>query len=168
MENTLTACLRQQLRNAIASGKFAKCGGEMRANEIAEQQIAHTLSRADVAARLKMSVASVRRLEFDKLHPEQDEHGVWRFDPREVDAVAATKVRRRRRSSQTAQCKAARAQAREGRLAADVFRCFAKRMTLPQIVVATGQTPAAIRELYHQWSTSLDDGEWERRDRREL
>jgi hypothetical protein len=113
-----------------------------------------------------MSVSSVRRLEFDKLHPVQDEQGTWRFDPHEVDALAATKVRRRRRSSRSGQSEAERARARDGRLAAAVFRCFAKRMTLPQIVIATSQSPASIRELYRQWSTTLDEGEWERRQGR--
>lgn len=51
-----------------------------------------------------------------------------------------------------------------GELRRTCFRMFARGMTLPQIVVATKQPPDAIRELYREWSTSLDQGEWDRRD----
>lgn len=137
----------------------------MRANDGNGSQPMYTLSRADVAARLKMSVSSVRRLEFDKLHPLQDQHGVWRFDPTEVEAVAAANVRQRRRAPLRARHgrEEQLSAAREGRTAATVFRMFARGMTLPQIVVATNQSPVVIRDLYREWSTSLDHGEWERR-----
>ena len=133
---------------------------------MSQQHPARTLSRSDVAARLQISVSSVRRLEFDKLNPMQDEHGVWRFDPAEVDAVASTNVRRRRRSPRRKGEEIdARVRAKDGRIAATVFRLFAKRMSLPQIVVATKTSPFVIRELYREWSTTLDDGEWERRSK---
>jgi hypothetical protein len=49
-------------------------------------------------------------------------------------------------------------------LAAKVFRMFARSLTLPQIVVMTKQPPEVIRELYREWSKTLEEAEWERRD----
>jgi hypothetical protein len=40
---------------------------------------------------------------------------------------------------------------------------FARRSTLPQIVALTNQPPDVIRELYREWSTTLEEGEWNRR-----
>lgn len=121
------------------------------------------LVRAEVAARLGRSIAAVRRLEWDRLHPIADERGVWRFDPAEVEALAATLPPLARRVVAPAS-EETRALARKGRLAARVFRMFARQMTLAQIVVATKQPPDVIRELYREWSMSLDEGEWNRRD----
>lgn len=123
-----------------------------------------TLTRRQVADRLGISTSSVRRLEYDKLHPTFDEAGIWRFDPKEVDALDPRSVRvRAPRARQGAAADQARTLARRGRLAARVFRMFARHMTLPQIVVATKQPPEVIRELYRDWSIGLDEGEWERR-----
>jgi hypothetical protein len=44
-----------------------------------------TLTRADVARRLRKSIATVRRLEHRVLFPVRDEHGVHRFDESEVE-----------------------------------------------------------------------------------
>jgi hypothetical protein len=118
----------------------------------------HTLTRAQVAERLGISTSSVRRLEWDKLQPLQDERGVHRFDPAEVDALAP-----RRRPPVSASLAGIRGRHKEGRLAADVFKMFARRLTLPQIVVATRQPPEVIRELYREWCTSLEEAEWARR-----
>ena len=48
------------------------------------------LSRKEVAKRLKLSVASIRRLEGNVLFPIVDRNGVHRFDPADVDALAST------------------------------------------------------------------------------
>jgi hypothetical protein len=127
------------------------------------ESAASGLVRAEVATRLGLSISGVRRLEWDRLHPKADNRGVWRFDPAEVDAVAATMPPRAGRAIPLANRKE-RAAARKGRLAARVFRMFARRMGLPQIVVATKQPPEVIRKLYTEWSTSLDMAEWERRN----
>ena len=50
-------------------------------------------------------------------------------------------------------------------MAARLFRMFAARKTLPQVVLATRQPPDVVRALYHEWRTSLEDAE---RDRRQL
>ena len=46
------------------------------------------LTRAAVAKRLGRSIATVRRLEGNELHPWTDERGVHRFDAAEVDELA--------------------------------------------------------------------------------
>jgi hypothetical protein len=116
-----------------------------------------TLTRRDVATRLGVSVSSVRRMEFDRLHPQEDEHGVWRFDPAELESIPVREPVAPRRAASAK----ARARARDGRMAARVFRMFARHWTLPQIVVATGQPPQVVRTLFHEWSTSLEAAEWD-------
>src|SRR5688572_10111513 len=119
------------------------------------------LTRSQVAARLSISTSSVRRLEHVHIHPQVDDRGVWRFDSAEVEGFALRHPRRAA-SSEPRVDDDARVNSRRGRLAARVFRMFARDMSLPQIVVITGQPPDVIRELYREWSTSLFDGEWER------
>lgn len=46
------------------------------------------LTRAQVAARLGKSIATIRRMEGRELHPRRDAHGVHRFCPKEVAAIA--------------------------------------------------------------------------------
>jgi hypothetical protein len=116
------------------------------------------LTRAQVAQRLGISVSSVRRLEWDRLHPEVDDLGVHRFSREEVDALGPV----RRRAPAATHPPERREGARKGRLAAKVFRLFARNLGLPQIVVLTKQPPDVIRALYHEWSTSLEQAEWDR------
>jgi hypothetical protein len=120
------------------------------------------LTRTQVAERLGISPSSVRRLEWDQLHPEVDERGVHRFDPAEV---AALRLPRRRAPAKARRAvdPEARDRARRGRLAAEVFVMFGRRVPLAQIVVATRQPPDAIRALYREWSTSLEEAELHRR-----
>lgn len=119
----------------------------------------HKLTRRQVADRLGVSTSTVRRLEFDELSPILDDSHVWRFDETEVDALAAKRPRNHSRVSSVRR----RRRGKEGQVAARVFQMFARGMSLAQIVVATRQPPAAIRALYSQWSTSLEEGEWNRR-----
>src|SRR5688572_14245069 len=85
---------------------------------------AFTLTRREVAARLGVSVSSVRRMEFDRLHPQEDEHGVLRFDPAELDGIP---VREPVLPKGPPSVKA-RDRARDGKLAARVFRMFVRRV----------------------------------------
>ena len=124
----------------------------------------HRLNRREVAARLGISTSSVRRLEWDVLHPEQDDRGVWRFDPAEVARIEPRSPRATEGGGGKAH---ARAIARKGRLAALVFRMFARALPLPQIVILTKQPSETIRELYREWSMSLEDGERHRRNAEE-
>ena len=124
----------------------------------------HTLTRSEAAARLGVSTSTIRRMEFDVLHPEQDDRGVWRFDPDELAALPAKYVRKGPHTSATSRpTDEARAIAKRGRLAARIFKMFARNLTLPQITVRTNQPPDVVRTLYHEWMTSLDEGEWSRR-----
>src|SRR5437868_5565327 len=95
------------------------------------------LTRTEVAARLGLSTSSVRRLEGAQLYPVQDDRGVWRFDPVEVDrmspiarAPSATRPRRRAQSP--------------GDIAARVFRLLDAGHDLTEIVVRARQTPALV------------------------
>lgn len=119
----------------------------------------HTLTRGQVATRLGISTSSVRRLEWDLLHPVQDDRGNWRFDPAELDGLPARRTRGD--EGRSAAADEARTNARKGRLAARVFCMFARDISLPQIVVATKQPPEVVRALYHEWVTSLHDHEWD-------
>lgn len=120
------------------------------------------LTQSQVAARLGISPSSVRRLEWDRLHPEVDERGVHRFDAAEVDALD-TPRRRAPAKARRAVDPEARERSRRGRLAAEVFVMFGRRVPLAQIVVTTRQPPDVIRALYQEWSTSLEDAELQRR-----
>ena len=113
----------------------------------------HTLTRHDVAARLGVSVSTVRRMELVQLYPVADEHGVWRFDPADLEGL---EVRPRPRRA------LATPPSHEGRLAARTFVLFARGASLREIVVTTRQAPERVRALYHEWMTSLDEGEWAR------
>ncbi|MFM2416615.1 MAG: hypothetical protein RL385_1338 [Pseudomonadota bacterium] len=117
-----------------------------------------TLTRSEVAARLGVSVSTVRRLEWDRLHPEIDDLGVHRFDPREVEALAPALPPKPATQRPTAASTA-------GRTAARVFRMFERGHDIAAIVIQTNQSPSVVRQLYHEWSTSLQDGEWQRRCR---
>ena len=66
------------------------------------------LTRSQVAKRLGKSIATVRRLEGDRLHPRRDEAGINRFDPAEVDRLAADLRLGRRRSTRDVDWGAAR------------------------------------------------------------
>lgn len=46
------------------------------------------MTRKQVARKLGKSIATVRALEGVHLHPVEDDRGVWRFDPEEVERVA--------------------------------------------------------------------------------
>lgn len=124
------------------------------------------LTRGQVAQRLGVSVSTVRRMEFHQLHPVRSLDGKWRFDPAEVDAMER-RTNGVRPAALTTGAEARHAieshdRSRRGRLAARLFRVLERRLSLPQIVATTAQPPEVVRALYHEWSTSLEEGEWER------
>jgi hypothetical protein len=58
------------------------------------------LTRAQVARRLGKSIATVRRLEGEQLHPTRDAAGIHQFDAAEVERLAAqVQLSRRRRTN---------------------------------------------------------------------
>lgn len=119
------------------------------------------LTRHEAARTLGCSVSTVRRLEYLDLHPIADERGVVRFDPAEVAAAA------QKRGPQPARAprRQENPEARRGRLAARVFMMFAGGRSIRQIVVTAKVPPDVVRSLYHEWGTSLQDGEWARLER---
>src|SRR5688572_22532524 len=52
------------------------------------------LTRAQVARRLRKSIATVRRMEGVRLHPTCDVDGVWHFDVDEVESCVRAQVSR--------------------------------------------------------------------------
>lgn len=135
----------------------------MAKSDVQERDTRHSLTRSQVAERLGISVLSVRRLEYVRLYPMQDARGVYRFDPAELEALEPLRSPRPRSFASDPHAAAARREsAKKGRLAARVFVMFGQHKALFQIVVATRQPPEVIRELFHEWSTTLDMGEWAR------
>jgi hypothetical protein len=61
----------------------------------AEWYVPKMLTRSGVAKRIRKSLATVRRMEGNELHPEVDENGVHWFDEDEVDQVAKGRGGRR-------------------------------------------------------------------------
>lgn len=110
----------------------------------------YTLTRKQVAERRGISVSSVRRLEFVKLRPMYDGHGVWRFDPAEVDALVLSAKGKAPRQDPR------RKQRRDGRVAAKVFSLFERGADLTRIVVALRLPPRTVRALYRDWQAGLE------------
>lgn len=125
----------------------------------------HTLTRADVAARLGVSTSTVRRMEFLHLHPVQDQAGVHLFDPAEVEQMPPRMAREKREPESPEARDARRLRRREGRLAARLFGMFERGVPLPQIVITTREPPELVRRAFSEWRTSLEQGEWEREER---
>jgi hypothetical protein len=125
----------------------------------------YTLTRAQVAATLGVSTSTVKRMEFDSLVPVQDSRGRWCFDPAEVERVRTTRSPRQDASAPRAKAGARRAVDPIGRRAARLFRLFERGRPLPEIVVATREPPAFVRRMFHEWSVSLEHGEWQRAER---
>jgi hypothetical protein len=105
------------------------------------------LTRAQVAARLGVSVATVRRMEGRELRPVQ-EGGVWTFDPVEVaEAIAGRPQRGPGTNGQPA---------RSGDVAATVFRLLDEGHGFREIVRFTRQHPDVVRALYRDWYSGFD------------
>jgi hypothetical protein len=109
------------------------------------------LTRTQVAKRLGVSVATVRRMEGKELHPTKDENGVRLFEPAEVESIGAARSPGPPTPSSS------------GILAATVFTMLDQKKTLREIVIALKAPPEVIRALYREWSMDLTTGEKERR-----
>jgi len=119
------------------------------------------LTRGQVAARLSISVSTVRRYEGDKLHPTIDEHGVRRFDEQEVGALAAALVNDTAKRSIGTSTKSGGAveQRTAAESAALVFERFEQRQSLAEIVIGLRIEPDIVRALYEQWCLGLVEGQ---------
>ncbi len=109
------------------------------------------ITRKQVADRLRVSVATVRRLEGSALHPEKNEKGVWTFSAAEVARVAQSRSKKRRVKRED-----------EGDVAARVFELLEEGFDLNDIVIAVRQPPQTVRALYAEWTVSLAAGERKR------
>jgi hypothetical protein len=124
-----------------------------------------TLTRAQVASRLGVSVSTVRRYEGERLHPRVDQDGVRWFDDREVATLAAAlaneprPVRRRNVEPEPGGRRASRS---PGEIAADVFERLEQRQSLAEIVIGAQVEPSVVRELFEQWSLGLVEAHLQR------
>ncbi len=120
------------------------------------------LTRAQVAARLDVSISTVRRYEGERLHPRVDEDAVRWFDEKEVASLAAAltnepRVVRRRNALSTLGARGAQRSA--GEVAAEVFERLEQRQSLAEIVIGVRVEPSVVRDLYEQWSLGLVEGQ---------
>jgi hypothetical protein len=114
------------------------------------------LTRQQVANRLRVSIATVRRMEGRELHPQKNDKGVWTFDASEVMRLAESRVTKRKIRKND-----------EGEIAARVFELFESGCELPEIVYTLRQPPRVIRDLYSEWLVGLRNGE-KRRQREQM
>ncbi len=120
------------------------------------------LTRAQVAARLDVSISTVRRFEGSRLHPHVDRGDVRWFDPKEVAAIAtelANEPRAERRRNATSAAARATPQHSPGELAARVFERFEQRQSLAEIVIGVRVEPDTVRALFEQWCLGLTEGQ---------
>lgn len=128
------------------------------ANPVSETR----LTRGQVAARLGLSVSTVRRYEGDRLHPTVDEHDVRWFDEREVTALAARLANEggpRRSARASAPDGPAREPRTAGEIAAFVFERFEQRQSMAEIVIGLRVEPETVRALYEHWCLGLVEGQ---------
>lgn len=123
---------------------------------------AKRMTRAEVAARLGVSISTVRRYEGTRLHPDVDEDDVRWFDPKEVTALAAELAndpRQERRRNANATAASVEPQPERGELAALVFERLERRQSLAEIVIGVRIEPESVRALFEQWSLGLTEGQ---------
>lgn len=114
------------------------------------------LTRAQVASRLGVSVATVRRFEGSRLHPTIGDNEVRLFDEIEVAALAAELANEPRASVKS---NATTSEPRShGELAALVFERFEQRQSLSEIVIGLRVAPQLVRDLFDEWSLGLIEG----------
>jgi AcrR family transcriptional regulator len=117
------------------------------------------VTRAQVAARLGVSISTVRRYEGSRLHPKVGDDDVHLFDPKEVAALAVEltnepRTARRRNANATI----APAHSRD-EIAALVFERLEQRQSLAEIVIGVRIEPDTVRALFEQWCLGLIEGQ---------
>ena len=106
----------------------------------AMRQPADAPTRAFVARRLGKSVGAVRFQEGKALHPWQDAEGVWRFDPAEVEALAA-------KLQVAGRTDAPRIEPSAGKLAASAFRLLREGKSVVDVVIELEQPVEIVQTL---------------------
>lgn len=130
-------------------------------------QRASSLTRGQVAARLGISVSTVRRYEGDKLHPTIDDHDVRWFDEKGVAALAATLANSDgpKRSAGTATSAARAPEPRTaGEIAALVFERFEQRQSHAEIVIGLRLEPELVAQLFEQYCRGLTERQLRKRE----
>lgn len=123
---------------------------------------AKRLTRAEVAARLGVSISTVRRYEGSRLHPDVDEDDVRWFDAKAVMDLAAELAndpRREQRRNANATAASVEPQREGGELAALVFERLEQRQSLAEIVIGVRVSPDVVRMLFEQWCFGLTEGQ---------
>jgi hypothetical protein len=106
----------------------------------------HRLSRKQVAAKLKMSIRSVGRLDGTELHPENENGRIW-YSLAEVERVAAV---RRQANGEAPETDEIRPSA-EGRVASRVLDAFAQGKTPTRVVIDESLPPDVVKQLHQAW-----------------
>jgi hypothetical protein len=121
------------------------------------------LTRGQVAARLGVSVSTVRRLEGTRLHPTIDGDDVRWFDAKDIASLAAelanAAISKRNGTAATTAFDAVPTRS-PGELAALVFERLEQRQSLAEIVIGLRITPQVVRELFDSWCLGLTEGQF--------
>ena len=108
--------------------------------------ISHWLTRTEVAAILRVSIATVRRLDGRDLHPQRSEEGFYLFNPSEVEAARA----RRPPPPEPRDCRD------PGELAAEAFKLLRDGVDVRDLVIALRRPPGEIEALFADWERMGD------------
>lgn len=124
------------------------------------------LSRADAAARLGVSVATIRRYEGSRLHPTVDSSGAHWFSAKEVTALAASRANQALDRGQIRNAKPAPDARTRGEIAALVFERFEQRQSHAEIVIGLRVEPELVGELFDQYCFGLTERQLAKREPR--
>jgi DNA-binding transcriptional MerR regulator len=124
------------------------------------------LSRADVADRLGVSVATVRRYEGTLLNPTVDNSGAHWFSPKEVTALAASRANQALDRGTIRNAKPVPEARTRGEVAALVFERFEQRQSHAEIVIGLRVEPEVVGELFEQYCFGLTERMLRKRDPR--
>jgi hypothetical protein len=104
------------------------------------------LTRGEVAAVMRVSITTVRRLQGRELHPRRSPDGFYLFDPREVEVARA----RRPPQPDPRECGDA------GELAAETFKFLRDGVDIRDVVIALRRPTKEIEALYVDWERMGD------------
>ena len=124
------------------------------------------LSRADAAARLGVSVATIRRYEGSRLHPTVDSSGAHWFSAKEVTALAASRANQALDRGQIRNTPPAPDARTRGEIAALVFERFEQRQSHAEIVIGLRVEPELVGELFDQYCLGLTERQLRKREPR--
>ena len=109
------------------------------------------MTRQQVADRLGVSVATVRRMEGKELHPTIGINGVRLFDPKEVETIALSRPTRGPAPPQKRADQPLLSGSVTGDVAADVFADLDAGHPAATIVVTRRLPPEVVRRLHSDW-----------------